>query len=90
MEMKNENMNEITTYFHCQKCVDGGMNPQSFRESTNVSVGFSEIGIQVWCERHQEEVLHLNFHKSIKNGNYSTKNVSNCCWTKSPQVREVA
>ena len=87
--MTDLNMNEIRQYLHCQKCVDEESNHQSPRESSRVSVGFTEIGIQVWCERHQEEVVHLNFHKSIKNGNYSSKNVSNCCWTKPPQ-EEVA
>lgn len=52
---------EIQTYFHCAMCLEElpeGMSPQeySFTES-----GWTEKGFQVWCQRHNANIIHMDF-----------------------------
>ncbi len=51
---------EIQMYFHCALCLEElpeGMSPQeySFTES-----GWTEKGFQVWCQRHNANIIHLD------------------------------
>lgn len=51
----------IGMYFHCGKCLKelpAGMTPQEF---ARYEVGATNIGIQVWCKRHQCNVVHMHF-----------------------------
>ena len=55
------NTNEITTYLHCGLCISElplGESPQSY---ANYEVGYTEIGLQIWCKRHNCNVIHLDF-----------------------------
>lgn len=54
---------EIRAYMHCALCLqevqsNGDMAP---RDYARLSVGLTAVGIQVWCERHQSNVLHIDF-----------------------------
>ena len=49
----------------CHKCFeefkkDPSISP-SLRDYTLLDVGFTDIGIQVWCRRHERNVCHVNF-----------------------------
>lgn len=59
------NTNEITTFLHCSRCFDalqGGAAPDlSPREFTEFEVGFTELGLQIWCRRHDCNVVHIDF-----------------------------
>lgn len=57
--------NEIQTFIHCALCleeyrrtVSGLMSP---REYANNEVGWTPFGLQVWCKRHEVNVVHLDF-----------------------------
>ena len=55
------NANEIVTHLHCGLCMDelpSGETPQSY---TMYEVGFTPQGIQIWCKRHDCNVVHLDF-----------------------------
>lgn len=55
------NDNNIKRYLHCKLCIDElpkGMSPQSY---ASIGVGWSNEGLQIWCERHQVNVLHIDF-----------------------------
>ena len=45
--------NTIGLYFHCRLCPQG--------EISEFLVGYSEVGLQVWCRRHNVNVIHLDF-----------------------------
>lgn len=58
--------NQIKLFFQCRKCVEElaqmggpvqGESPQSY---ARVSVGWTQLGFQVWCNRHEVNVLHLD------------------------------
>ena len=51
----------IVVYFHCGKCLDirpEGISPQ---EWGSLEVGYTKLGIQVWCKRHKCNVVHIDF-----------------------------
>lgn len=59
------NSKEISLYLHCGLCVqewkDGkapGESPESY---SRLSVGWTAPGLQVWCNRHDCNVVHIDF-----------------------------
>lgn len=53
--------NHIKQYMHCSLCIDEmpqGISPQDWART---QTGFTPQGIQVWCVRHNCNVLHMNF-----------------------------
>lgn len=51
----------IGAYMHCGKCLEelpSGISPQ---EWASLSVGWTPLGLQVWCNRHECNVLHVDF-----------------------------
>lgn len=55
------NTNEIFSFTHCLKClaeIPEGESPQSY---SRLEVGFTLTGFQVWCLRHDCNVLHIDF-----------------------------
>ena len=57
---------EIHTYMHCAKCLDefylrkSNQFGSSLKEYQMIEVGCTERGLQIWCLRHNENVLHLD------------------------------
>ena len=56
--------NKIESFLHCGLCINelkamGG--EQSPRDYANVSVGWNKEGLQVWCNRHDCNILHVDF-----------------------------
>ncbi len=52
---------EIVTYLHCGKCLDeipNGVSPQEYK---NYDVGWTGKGLQVWCVRHNCNVVNIDF-----------------------------
>jgi hypothetical protein len=57
--------NEIEMFFHCGQCMAeyradfaDRMTP---REYGSVEVGWTRLGLQVWCTRHELNVIHIDF-----------------------------
>lgn len=51
----------IFQYMHCAKCLKempAGVSPQTW---SRLEVGWTPQGIQVWCKRHDINVLDLDF-----------------------------
>jgi hypothetical protein len=51
----------INSYIHCGKCLDelpAGKSPRDFAQH---EIGFTRAGIQVWCKRHNCNVMHIDF-----------------------------
>jgi hypothetical protein len=53
--------NEIVLFFHCKRCLAAmpvGQSPSSW---SRLSTGFTPLGIQVWCDRHDVNIMHVDF-----------------------------
>ena len=53
--------NQITMFFHCAECLEEKPSGVAPRDWVKVEVGWTEQGIQVWCIRHELNVVHLDF-----------------------------
>ena len=59
----------IDTYLHCGMCIDERPQGLSPEEWASLSVGYTPVGLQIWCIRHQVNVLHVDFHKEAHYAN---------------------
>ena len=55
------NTNEIITYLHCALCIEELPDDESPKSYTMYEVGYTRQGIQVWCKRHDCNVIHIDF-----------------------------
>lgn len=58
------NTNEIKMYIHCGLCIGElpeGPAGQSPSDYADLEIGWTELGIQVWCKRHSCNVVHIDF-----------------------------
>ncbi len=52
---------QIGTFFHCAKCLAEKPDDISPRDWSMLEVGWTRKGIQIWCKRHDINVMHLDF-----------------------------
>ncbi len=49
----------------CVKCADEFSNSstdyKSLQSYSNLDVGYTDLGLQIWCRRHEVNVCHLKF-----------------------------
>lgn len=73
------NTNEIVQFFHCRRCLaevsalaekEGSASP---RDYARLSVGFTPIGYQVWCNRHDINIVHIDFEGHTHPANLTSK-----------------
>ena len=53
--------NKIALYLHCALCakeVPEGISPQEY---SRTQAGWTKEGLQVWCNRHNVNVIHIDF-----------------------------
>lgn len=59
--------NEIKAFFHCGKCIEdikflvetkGNASPRAYAQ---LEVGWTVLGLQVWCKRHECNVISIDF-----------------------------
>ena len=57
--------NKIKEPIVCVKCshefLSGQTDSKSLQEYSKIDVGFTERGLQIWCQRHQLNICHINF-----------------------------
>ncbi len=54
-------VNAIISHIHCTKClkeIPPDMSPVEFQD---IAAGFTKYGIQVWCNRHNSNIMHIDF-----------------------------
>jgi len=54
----------ITGYIACSKCADEASRadpPVSLQDYARLDAGFTDFGLQLWCRRHQVNVVHIDF-----------------------------
>jgi len=54
MDNKPKIENGIKTYFHCRTCLEKGVKDK-------VAVGWTQKGIQVWCDQCDTNIVALDF-----------------------------
>jgi hypothetical protein len=54
-------MNNIISFMHCKKCLEELPEDTSPRNWAMLEIGWTVKGFQVWCKRHEENVIHLDF-----------------------------
>jgi hypothetical protein len=59
--MSNESKLQIDMYLKCKKCFEELPVGTSMQEFATTQAGFTTTGIQVWCTRHNCEVVHLPY-----------------------------
>ncbi len=52
--------NEIKSFVHCRQCMSNIPHGESPRSWAALEVGFTELGIQVWCKRCEINVFHMD------------------------------
>ena len=52
---------DIQAFMHCALCQDSKPSNISPTEWSQLDVGVSSRGIQVWCRRHKCNVAHIDF-----------------------------
>lgn len=53
--------NEICSFMHCRKCLaekPTGISPRDWQQT---EAGWTEKGFQVWCKRHECNIIHMDF-----------------------------
>ncbi len=60
---------EIFQFFHCAMCLEDKPDGIAPREWSLIECGWTKQGFQVWCRRHNCNVIHVDFegviHKTI-------------------------
>ena len=57
----------IVAFIHCGMCLDEWKADDSLnsrlspRDYTSYEVGYTALGLQVWCKRHEANVVHVDF-----------------------------
>ena len=61
--MEPTNSLAISMYLHCGECLAEveAMPDESPQSYSRLSVGFTDDGLQIFCERHEINVAHFNF-----------------------------
>lgn len=71
MPYKLSNRNCINLYFHCAEClkeVPEGVAPKEYQK---IQAGSTDRGVQVWCLRHDLNIIHIDFEGQVHPANTS-------------------
>ena len=66
-DAKSMTDNSISMYIHCGKCLQDfkddapGTDGKSPSTYSQLEIGWTLLGIQVWCRRHECNVVHVDF-----------------------------
>lgn len=55
------NDNQIQMFFHCGQCLAERPPDQSPQQWASLEAGWTPLGFQIWCKRHDCNVLHVDF-----------------------------
>lgn len=56
--------NNIEMFFHCVLCLEELPPNTSPQEWGELEVGWTTVGLQVWCKRHDCNVMHVDFEQT--------------------------
>lgn len=62
MEDRNiPNTNQIHLYIHCALCLEAWPKDEGPRTWQRLSIGWTKQGLQIWCARHECNIMHIDF-----------------------------
>lgn len=56
--------NQVIMFFQCAMCLREKPEGVSPGEYSQLSVGLTRHGLQVWCRRHDANVIHIDFQNA--------------------------
>ena len=56
---------DIVSYFHCKKCLSELPKGVSPAEWSSQQAGWTAYGLQVWCNRHETNIIAIDFNKVV-------------------------
>lgn len=65
--MKLSNKNKIVAYLHCGLCLKEYLDSAYLKKSKSpaeyarTQAGWTKEGIQIWCNRHNCNIMHIDF-----------------------------
>src|SRR5689334_10050388 len=69
------NTNEISTFFHCAKCIAECPPTVPITQFERVELGMTSIGLQAWCKRHGN-IIHVDFQGAKHPANCTRMEIS--------------
>lgn len=63
--------NEIEVFFHCRSCIEKKPRHLAPREWVRPEVGWTKLGLQVWCVRCERNIIHVDFENQKHPANMS-------------------
>jgi len=76
------NLNKIVQFIHCGLCAMEWKNSkeistkQSPRDYAQLECGWTKEGLQIWCKRHECNVMHIDF-EGVQHKANTTRKLSN-------------
>lgn len=69
------NKKQIEAYLHCSQCIKEVKQKEEISPSEyqNIEVGWTKHGIQVWCKRHDCNIINIDFEGQKHHANTSSK-----------------
>jgi len=67
--------NKILGYWNCMLCLEDLPEGVSADEYQDVTAGFTSKGMQVWCKRHDCNIIFLDFEDHVIVGDTSREDV---------------
>lgn len=64
----------IQSYMHCGVCLAERPADQTPQQWAQLEVGWTVLGLQVWCKRHKVNVVHIDFQGRTHPANMTRKN----------------
>jgi hypothetical protein len=55
------NDDNIEMFLHCKQCLEEKPSGISPMEWSKVQAGWTKIGLQIWCNRHEVNICHIDF-----------------------------
>jgi hypothetical protein len=63
----------ILSFFHCGLCLRELPSDTSPRDYAQLEIGWTILGLQVWCRRHNVNVVHVDFEGATHPANLTRK-----------------
>lgn len=72
--MAIERTNVIGMFLHCKRCIEERPTTVTPKAWARLSVGYTKRGIQIWCDRHEINVMHMDFQGHKHPATFSVAN----------------
>ena len=66
-------MSQIKLFLHCKRCFEESRGKSTPADYQQIEAGWTDRGLQVWCKRHDMNVVHIDFEGVQHPGDLSEK-----------------